>query len=242
LLADTLRALPTLSLTDEDGAAHVIELLPPASAADIAALERRLPAPLPPDIRDALLVTTGLADGPLDSFSLLDAAGFGLEDLFPHAYSIAGDGYGNFWLLDLLPGAVTWGPVFYACHDPPVIAYQAATVDAFLRDTIAMWQPGGRSSVDVVHEEATRRIWSVNPLVRTRDQVFAGSDSSLRGFAESLPVTALVADLRNATTGDGFSWGAFGPETVIQRWGTERVWATSPPPKKQGILSRLFRR
>jgi hypothetical protein len=35
-------------------------------------------------------------------------------------------------VLDLLPGDDAWGPVFYACHDPAVIAYQAETIEAFL--------------------------------------------------------------------------------------------------------------
>ena len=88
---------------------------------------------------------------PLESFSLLDLEGFGLEEAFPQAYSIAHDGYGNYWVLDLLPGDGAWGPVFYACHDPAVIGYQAETIETFLADVVAMWRPG-RSPVDRMHE------------------------------------------------------------------------------------------
>ena len=104
MLADMLRSLAGLRLTDEDGQAHVLELRPPATHAEIQRLEETLPAPLPEEMRAALSVTTGLENGPLESFSLLDLEGFGLEEAFPHAYSIAHDGSGNYWVLDLLLG------------------------------------------------------------------------------------------------------------------------------------------
>ena len=241
-LADTLRSLEGLELTDEDGGKETIALLPPVSAAELDALERRLPAPLPAEIRDALRLTKGLANGPLESFSLLDLEGFGMEEAFPHAYSIAHDGFGNYWVIDLLSNSTSWGPIYYACHDPPVIVYQAAGVEQFLRDAIAMWQPGPRSPVDIVHEDATARIWEKNPLARPRDEVLTANDPALRSFAESLPARALIADLRAATVGDGFSWGAFGPRTTIVRWDIEPVWAMTPPEKKPGLLRRLFGR
>jgi cell wall assembly regulator SMI1 len=162
VLADTLRSLAGLRLTDEHGKAHMLELRPPATDAEVRRLEETLPAPLPEEMRAALGVTTGLADGPLESFSLLDLEGFGLEEAFPQAYSIAHDGYGNYWVLDLLPGDGAWGPVFYACHDPAVIGYQAETIEAFLADVVAMWRPG-RSPVDRMHEEGVHRIWREHP-------------------------------------------------------------------------------
>jgi cell wall assembly regulator SMI1 len=157
VLADLLRSLAGLRLTDGEGEEHVLRLRPPATAAEIRKLEDALPAPLPGEMRAALGASTGLANGPLESFSLLDLEGFGLEEAFPHVYSIAHDGYGNYWVLDLPPGPDAWGPVFYACHDPPVIAYQAESIEAFLRDVVAMWQPGQRSPVDRMHEEGAPR-------------------------------------------------------------------------------------
>ena len=143
-LASTLRSLHGRRLRDEDGKEHVLELLPPADEGDLARLTAGLPGRLPDDVREALLVSKGLAGGPLESFSLLDLEGFGLDEVFPHAYSIAHDGFGNFWVLDLLPDTVSWGPVFYACHDPPVIAWQAETIERFLLDVVGMWEPGTR--------------------------------------------------------------------------------------------------
>src|SRR5918911_73743 len=103
MLGATLQELAGLRLRDEDGNERVLELLPPASEAELRQIEAAVPAPLPEEIRAALRVSKGLANGPLESFSLVDLEGFGLEGLFPHAYSIAHDGFGNYWVLDLLP-------------------------------------------------------------------------------------------------------------------------------------------
>src|SRR6266542_4303453 len=116
MLADTLEQLRGLELRDEDGAVEILELLPPATDAEVSALEARLPAALPADIRAALSVSIGLVNGPLESFTLLGLNGFGLEEVFPSAHSIAGDGYGNFWVVNLHPDSRSWSPVWYACH------------------------------------------------------------------------------------------------------------------------------
>ncbi len=242
MLADTLQQLAGLRLTDQDGNEAILELQPPATEAEIRQIAAALPGRLPVEIRDALRVAKGLANGPLESLSLVDLKGFGLDEAFPHAYSIAHDGFGNYWILDLLPEASTCGPVFYACHDPPVIAYQAATVEEFLRDAVALWQSGPRSPVDVVHEDVVHRLWHENPDLATPAAAGASADPVLREFAASLPPTALIADLRQARLGQGFSWGRYGPKTSLRRAGHERIWSVMPPERTPGFFGRLFGR
>jgi cell wall assembly regulator SMI1 len=242
MLATTLQSLAGLRLKDKDGKEAILSLQPPASEDELRKIESGIPCPIPDDIRAALRVTKGLANGPLESFSLVDLEGFGLDEMLPNPYSIAHDGFGNFWVLDLLPGTTTWGPVLYACHDPPVLAYQAATVDEFVQDIVAMWRPGQRSPVDIVHEDVVHRIWRENPGLKPPAALRESADSALREFADSLPATALVADLREPAHGQGFSWGRFGPRTVIRRAGQERVWAVAPPEPKPGFFTRLFGR
>jgi cell wall assembly regulator SMI1 len=240
MLATTLQSLAGLRLTDASGRARTIELLPPATDAELARIEAAAPAPLPAEIRDALRVTTGLAQAPLESFSLVDLEGFGLEEAFPCAWSVAHDGNGNYWVLDLLPGTAEWGPVFYACHDPAVIAWQAATLEDFLRDVVALWQPGSRSPVHVVHDEVVHHIWRDHPDLLEPAAAATGSDPVLRDFAATLPPAARIADLRRATLGQGFAWGRFGPRTEVRRAGHERVWALLPPERRPSLLQRLF--
>ena len=243
MLADTLREIAGRRLVDMDGEATILELKPPATDEEVRRLEASIPGPLPDEIRDALRVTTGLANGPLESFSLLDLEGFGLEEAFPHAYSIAHDGYGNYWVLDLLPDTTEWGPVYYACHDPPVIAYQAPTLEAFLRDVVAMAPDDPRSPINQVHDGAVSRIWHDRTGFMQQPVAADSTDPVLRDFATSLNADALITDLRNARLGDGFAWGRHGPRTTVLRHGTQRMWAVlPPPPKPPGLLSRLFGR
>lgn len=242
MLADTLRELAGRRLVDTDGEVTIVELEPPATDEQLRRLEASLPCRLPDEIRDALRVTTGLANGPLETFSLLDLEGFGLEEVFPHAYSVAHDGFGNYWVLDLLPETTDWGPVYYACHDPAVIAYQAPTIESFLRDLVAMAPDDPRSPIDRVHEGGVNRIWRENPGLVSQGAALASADPVLREFASTLPAEAMIADLRDARPGDGFSWGRHGPRTEIRRFGTARVWAVLRPPPKPGLLSRLFGR
>ena len=236
MLADTLQQLAGRRAgTGKKG--EGFELLPPATEDQIHALEARLPCPVPADVREALRITTGLANGPVE-FSLLDLEGFGLEEVLPHAYSIAGDGCGNFWVLDLLPGMTKWEPVFYVCHDPPVLAYQSATLEDFLRESLAAAEGGLPRSIDVVHDEVVHRIWRDNPDLVPSADLRDSADAVLKDFAASLPPNALVADLRRPSLGQGFSWGRV---DAIRRAGHERVWAMLPVERKPGFFSRLFR-
>jgi hypothetical protein len=240
MLADTLKELAGRRLIDTDGEVTHLKLLPPATDAQIRELEARLPGPLPDEMRAALQVTTGWQEGPLESFSLLDLAGFGLEEAFPNAYSIAHDGYGNYWILDVLPDATDWGPVFFACHDPAVIAYQSPSIEAFVRDVVALPPDDPRSPIDQVHEQVVHRLWSDHAALIPQPAAVISADTTLREFAQSLTPDAVIADLRDPRPGSGFAWGMFGPRTMVQRFGTERLWALTRPPKQPGFFSRLF--
>jgi cell wall assembly regulator SMI1 len=230
-----------VELVNDRGKEETLELLPPATAEEISTLEATLPAPLPVEIREALEFSKGFANGPLESLSLSELGRFGLEDVFPHAHPIGHDGLGNYWVMDLLPEQTTWGPVFFACHDPPVIAYQSDTISDFVREIVALWQPGPRSSVDVVCEDVTMNIWRSNSGILDHATAQDSDDPVLAGFADGFPPEAAFADLRAGKVGDGFSWGRFGPRDEWTRCGTERLWAIVPP-QRPGLLARIFGR
>ena len=240
MLADTLKAIAGQRLVDTDGEVTHLELLPPATDAQIRELEANLPGLLPDEMREALRVTSGWKQGPLESFSLLDLAGFGLDEAFPNPYSIAHDGYGNYWILDVLPDATDWGPVFFACHDPAVIAYQSSSIEQFVKDVVSVAPDDARSPINHVHEDLVHRLWRDHSALITQSAALTSSDPKLHEFAQSLAPDAVIADLRDPRPGSGFSWGMHGPRTVIQRFGTERLWALTRPPKQPGFFSRLF--
>lgn len=240
MLADTLKAIAGQPLVDTDGEVTHLELLPPATDAEIRALEAKLPGRLPDEMRAALAVTTGFANGPLESFSLLDLEGFGLEEAFPCAYSIAHDGFGNYWILDVLPDATDWGPVLFACHDPAVIAFQSPSMEAFVKDVVTTAPDDPRSPINHVHEKVVHELWRDHSALIQQATAAASSDPKLRDFAGSLSPDAVIADLREPRTGSGFAWGMHGPRTEIRRFHTERLWALTPPPHRPGFFSRLF--
>ena len=240
MLADTLKAIAGQRLVDTDGEVTQLTLLPPATAEQLRELEAHLPGPLPDEMRAALQVTTGWEEGPLESFSLLDLAGFGLDEAFPHPYSIAHDGFGNYWILDVLPDAMDWGPVFFACHDPAVIAYQSPSIEQFVKDVVAMPPDDPRSPISRVHEEVVHRLWRDHSALIPQSVAAISSDPALREFAQSLTPEAVITDLREPRPGSGFAWGMYGPRTMIERFGSERLWALTRPPKQPGFFSRLF--
>ncbi|PYK60227.1 MAG: hypothetical protein DME21_11760 [Verrucomicrobia bacterium] len=68
------------------------------------------------------------------------------------------------------------------------------------------------------------------------------SDRELKSFAETLDGSFQLIDLRNAKTGDGFSWGRYGPGTVVRLHGETPLFACQKGPEKKSLLSRLFGR
>lgn len=241
MLAETLREIAGAHLVDEDGRECTLELLPPATDDEIAEAEAAFSVPLPTELREAMRLAAGLANGPIESLGFLNYAAFGMDDVFPNGYPLGHDGYGNYWVLDLLPDQDECGPVFYACHDPPVIAFQSASASAFVREVVALDQPGPRSPIDVVHEDVTSAIWASNSGLASHDVATASSDAVLREFAADFPPEAVFADLRAPKVGDGFSWGRFGPRVQWTRAGAHRLWAAVPT-QRRGLLSRLFGR
>ena len=142
-----------------------------------------------------------------------------LEELFPAGVPIAHDGAGNFWVRD-------GTPVFFLCHDPPVVLYQSAEVETFLSEP----------SLD---EEALFNVWRTNPCTLDHAAALAG-DEELRAFAAELDERFVFVDLRAPVRGDGFSWGRYGPRTELRRHGAARLFACAEPEPKP--RRRLFGR
>ena len=120
-LVDIVRSAQGMRTEDQDGWVETLEFSPGLCAEEIEELERSLPCALPQEVRELLAFSRGFENGPIDiCFSgLVDS--FGMEEVFPSPLVIAHDGFGSYWVIDLLPGSATWGPIFYVCHDPAVV-------------------------------------------------------------------------------------------------------------------------
>lgn len=211
---------------EPQGEPEHLELLPPMTGSEIDGLATRIPCPLPDSVRDLLEHTRGFATGPLESLDFAGLGTFEFPEIFPCPVDLAHDGFGNYWVVDLTSGSTGWGPIYFACHDPPIIAFQSPNLAHFLEEVLKLGDPNGpRSEVDLVHEEHAMRIWTENPGMLGLEECLASGDSVLEDFAGSLPEGFVVRDLRGEAVGDGFSWGRYGPRTENRRAGEEPVFA-----------------
>lgn len=223
-----------------------IELLPPLNNDELRRLEAQIPCRLPDDPRELFRYARGfrvrhpVLHGAHRRLSDVDLSGldgeFGLEQVFPHALSIADDGCGNFWVIDLTRDSRLWGPILYACHDPAVVVYQAHDIAGFIEDVFS-----ADHKLEAI-QKAAGNVWWKNPAVVTYEECADSSDEDLKRFARSLDASYEFIDLRNPKPGDGFSWGRYGPWTVNKRFGEKRIFACQTKTKWQRLTDSLWRR
>lgn len=205
---DVVRAAQGTELRYEPaGEPERLELLPRLPESEIERLAARIPCPLPETVRELLEHTRGFATGPLESLEFGGLDAFELPEVFPHPVDLAHDGFWNYWVVDLTSKSLEWGPIYLACHDPPVIVFQSPNLSHFLEEVLKLGDPEGpRSELDLVHEDHAMRIWTENPGTLTLEDCLASGDPVLENFARDLPDGFEVNDLRGAGVGDGFSW------------------------------------
>ena len=225
----------------EGGDALELDYLPGLTPGEIAKIESELPCPMPGELRDLLGVCSGIEGGLLDWIRFSgDPSAFAMDEVFPNGRAIAGDGCGNFWIVDLLPSSTAWGPIYFACHDAPVILYQCDSLAVFVEESFRLCLPPNKGLLDDVSEDRIRQIWDTNPdLVESGAP---GADPQIASFASELGAGWFISDLRAAKPGDGFSWGRFGPRTEVRRFGDLPIFAYRKPVAKKGFLAGLFGR
>jgi hypothetical protein len=236
-----LRAAADSDLTDADGHQVSLRLLPGLDGPALAALQAAVPVPLPAELVRLAGVTSGV-DGLLD----LDLTGarhdVEVAELLPAGLPIAGDGFGNFWVLDLTPDTVDVAPVFFVCHDPPVMLYQAPDLATFLDDAIGRLEPPYRSAIDDVREDRLHDVWGSSPGTTRWADAVASTDVALREFADTLNADWTIVDLRQRDVGAGVAWGRHGPRTRLARHGWERVFGYAPFARPRRTWRRFGRR
>jgi hypothetical protein len=163
-------------------------------------------------------------------------------EFFPNSVQLTGDGFGNFWILDIDQKG-NWGNVFYVCHDPAVIVKHSESLSEFIKHVHDFGKNGKTSNLDIIHEKSVIEIWQDMDNFITIDNAKQSNDATLREFALSLVENFVIADLRNKPNKGGFAWGKFGKkiENAV-RYKSELLWAIERPVKKTGFLSKLFGR
>jgi hypothetical protein len=237
---ERLRAASSMGLVDEDGSSVDLALQPGLTDAEIAAVRGQYPVPLPAELERLMSFTRG-AGGLLE----LDLTGrphsIEISELLPAGLPVAADGYGNFWMLDLTPDTTKVAPVFFACHDAPVLLYQAPDLATFVDELVKGYEPPHRSLVDDVHEDRLHDVWRSRPGAVPQPVAAVSRDAGLREFAETLDEAWTLVDLRQRQVGMGVAWGSHGPRTRLARHGWERIFAYAPDTRARRSWRRLGR-
>ncbi len=199
-------------------------------------LEDRLGVPLPAEIRELLAFTSGFRFRPFGQLEFTPDGTFGLEELLPLGVTVATDGCGNEWVVDIACGTGAWGPVVFVCHDPPVAAIEAPGLEEFIEQVLETGRPGHESQVAFVTTTAVERIWKEDPFLLDLEASRTSSDPALAEFSRRLPNRFRVADLRRLEIGAGFAWGRNGPGTPIRRLGSQLVFGVEG---RMSLLGRL---
>jgi cell wall assembly regulator SMI1 len=236
---EQLKAILNEQYITEDEDEYTVELKPGLTEKQIDQLATQLPTgKIPGDIRELLKFSGGFGFSGMD-ITFDDVNQFGFDNIFPNSVQLAGDGFGNFWILDV-DSMGNWGTVFYVCHDPTVVVRHSENLAEFIKHIDEFGKLGSKSNLDIIHEKTVMSIWRKDNGFIEVGEARNSNDATLRNFAEQLSSNFVIADLRNKKNGSGFAWGKFGPgiDKAI-RHETELLWSLEKG-KEKGWLSRLF--
>ena len=230
-----LEAILTNKYESEDGDMYQVEVMEGMSTEEIYNFRQKLPSQnLPNDIEELLRFSKGFEFYGLEEVQFDTFNYFGFVELFPRSIQLAGDGFGNFWILDIdLKG--NWNSVYFVCHDPAVVVKQAENLSQFISQVDEYGSKGGESTLGLVHDKVVFDIWNSKVGIMEKNEKIYDYDS----MDVELPETFLVADLVHQPIMKGFSWGKWGPNPKIVRLSDDPIWAVEKT-VKQGWLSRIF--
>ena len=185
------------SFEDDQGNTYRLQLNPGLTETELENLSDHLfGRPLPSDARELLTFTSRFTVPQLGQIDFRGNDAFEFADLLPGGVPLAGDGCGNFWVLDVRADTGKWGPVFFASHDPPVIVVQAPHLAAFLDQVLDLGRPNRENMLRYVIEEATSRLSAKNPHALDVEDASRSPGDLLSSFAKQLADNFWVADLR----------------------------------------------
>lgn len=238
-----LQALKELledQFTSEDGEAFKATPHKGLSIAEVDSLAQHLPGQrLPDEIAGLLRFASGFNCEFFEGISFTNVDGFALEHFFPNIVELAGDGLGNFWLLDI-DYQGNWGPVYYTCHDPAVIMKQAENLTDFIQQIHGFLRSNEESVFAKLYEHKPYEIWKQpDGGFITVEKAKTSEDKILKEFAGQLPPDFMIADLRKKPVGAGFAWGKY--YSIMDKESRCKdlpLWGIQP--KRKGFWSRLF--
>jgi hypothetical protein len=117
------------------------------------------------------------------------------------------------------------------------VAVQAEDLGQFLKQALDPDGSDPKNALQYVAREAAMRIWQEDPALVPAPEARASQDAAVASFAQQLPESYYVADLRSKKIGSGFSWG-LSPNFEVKRAGTESIFAVQR--KAAGFFEKLL--
>tara|TARA_B100000809_G_C14948239_1_gene462915 strand:- start:95 stop:817 length:723 start_codon:yes stop_codon:yes gene_type:complete len=221
----------------EDEDLYKVELLPGMTEVEITEFKKQLPNNfIPKEIEELLKFSKGFEFFGFDEIRFNTYGYFGFQEMFPNSIQLAGDGFGNFWILDI-DSSGNWNSVYYVCHDPAVIVKHSENLSQFIEQIHENGQKGRESTLNIIHEETVMEIWNEKTGIMEQNE----KDYDFENKNIEFPERYLIADLTNKPIKTGFPWGKFGANTKIIRPTDKPIWIVEKK-VKQGFLSKLFGR
>lgn len=189
---------------------------------------------LPAEIEELLKFSKGFEFFGLEEVRFDSFGHFGFEEMFPNSIQLTGDGFGNFWILDIDTSG-NWNSVYYVCHDPAVIVKHSENLSQFIEQIDEYGKKGNESTLDIIHEQTVMKIWTEKVGIMENNE----KDYHFENNKIEFPEMYLIADLTDKPIKTGFAWGRSGPNTKIIKPTDKPIWIVEKK-VKQGFLSRLF--
>lgn len=117
--------------------------------------------------------------------------------------------------------------MFFVSHDPPVIAVQAHSLEAFLNQVLETRTTTDDNPLFHVKEHDVDWIWQSDPYLISLQDALSSGDDLIAHCAKQLGDGVSIADLRDADIGAGFSLR--GLETIVRRCGSLPIFAVKNP-------------
>lgn len=212
-LIELLRRLANEELVREDGMPIRASVMPLGTGMNEESFRERPPEVMQPEFAALVEKCSGLQVGYLEVlFTEHRMQGYGF--LLADWMGVLDDGFGNHWAMEL--GATDpAGPVWFVCHDPPVMTLAAPTLAGFLDLVVDMHRKKPRHGFNPLcdpHKDAKRVYDDPSRRGVVVERLRGGSDATLASVAASLPDDAVVFDLRAPESPvRGFVWEGLDP-------------------------------
>ncbi len=228
---------------DAEGQALPIRSGPGLKPSAIDSLRTTFPGTLTTEFEQLLRRSCGL-DG--TALQYIDFTGQWHEEeplaVYRPCLTLAIDAHGRRWIAETGNTRGLPGPVWCVVPDPQVVVYVSADLGEFLtllrRMTCHRSIAGWLEAVDA----AAERAWKQRGALAFYSRQECAHDRQVRQWLLQLPRDARVYDLRSATFGVAWPYGAAGATSRFHRCGRELLFAVSgfPAPSRwAGYLGNL---